>query len=118
MTQTATIRRHSAGGLDRYGNPRVLPVDEWPTVAWPIYGVGQSGSDEPDTANRETVVTGVKVYAPVDGPYPEPEDRVELPDWPGVYWETVGEVLIWRDNPAVTVARHTGLVATLERSRG
>lgn len=114
ITQTLTIRHRVEGPPDRYGNPTLTWVDE----AWPVYAVaprGQGGLSEPFEANRDPIVKGLSVYAPIDGPRPAPNDRVLHA---GLEWSTVGDVAEWDHNPHLSVTKHRGIVMNLDRAEG
>lgn len=114
ITQTLTILHRVEGDPDRYGNP----VIEWVPEDWPVYAVGprgQAGLSEPFEANRDPIVRGVQVFAPVDGPRPSPNDRVVHA---GVEWSTVGDVAVWDSNPHFTRTTQRGIVVNLDRMEG
>lgn len=114
ITQTLTIQHRVEGEPDRYGNPTETWVDE----AWPVYGVaprGQAGLTEPFEANRDPIVKGVQVFAPIEGPRPAPHDRVVHA---GLAWQTVGDVAVWDHNPHFPVTRQRGVVVNLDRAEG
>lgn len=115
ITQTLGIKRRVEGERDRYGNPVVSYADP---VEWPVYSVaprGQAGLSEPFEANRDPILRGVTVHAPVDGPRPGPHDLVVLG---GLDWDVVGDVGVWDDNPHVPATRHRGIVVNLDRTEG
>lgn len=114
ITQTLTIRRRVEGAPDRYGNPTLT----WESEPWPVYGVaprGQSGLSEPFEANRDPIVKGLQVFAPVDGPRPVPHDLVLHT---GVEWQTVGDVAVWDHNPHFSRTTQRGIVVNLDRTEG
>lgn len=113
ITQTLTIvSRETTDKRDRYGNKIVVPTRR----SWPVYSVAPGTTQEPTEDNRTPVVTGLAVYAPVDGPRPTAADDVEVP---GVGTFAVeGDVQTWDHNPHVATTRQHGLVITLERKTG
>lgn len=114
ITQTLTILRRTEGEPDIYGNP----VLTWTAESWPVYAVaprGQSGLSEPFEANRDPIYKGVQVFAPVDGPRPRPNDRVEHA---GYEWETVGDTAVWDNNPHFSRTTQRGVVVSLDRTEG
>lgn len=114
ITQTLTIQHRVEGVPDRYGNPTEAWVDE----AWPVYGVaprGQAGLSEPFEANRDPIVKGVQVFAPIEGPRPAPHDRVVFG---ALVWQTVGDVAVWDHNPHFATTRQRGVVVNLDRAEG
>lgn len=114
ITQTLTIRHRVEGEPDRYGNPTLT----WEDEAWPVYGVaprGQAGLSEPFEANRDPIIRGVQVFAPVEGPRPAPNDRVVHA---GVEWNTVGDVGVWDHNPHFVRTTQRGIVVNLDRAEG
>lgn len=112
ITQTLTIRERVEGEPDRYGNPTIA----WSEVAWPVYAVApRSQTSEPFEGNRDPIVKGVSVYAPVDGPRPSPNDRVVHA---GLEWNTVGDVAEWDHNPHFAVTTQRGIVVNLDRTEG
>ena len=114
ITQSLTIRRRIAGEPDRYGNPTVT----WSDEAWPVYAVaprGQAGLTEPFEANRDPIMKGVQVFAPVDGPRPAPHDEVAHA---GLVWQTVGDVAVWDHNPHFARTSQRGVVVNLDRKEG
>lgn len=118
ITQTLEIlaRTVSETETDRYGNP--LVTYPRPGADWPVYGVaprGQAGLSEPFEANRDPIMKGVQVFAPVDGPRPSPHDRVWL--WEQE-WSVVGDVAVWDLNPHFPVTRQRGVVVNLDRAEG
>lgn len=111
VTQTLTIRTRVEGAPDWTGNPVVT----WAESAWPVYAVAPRSSVEPGQENRDLVVTGVTVYAPVNGPRPGPLDRVTLD---GGAWEVAGDVAVWDNNPHFATTRQHGIAVDLKRSEG
>lgn len=114
ITSTLGIRRRVEGEPDRYGNPRVSYAEP---IDWPVYAIAPSspGDAEPDRANRDVVITGITIYAPIDGTRPGALDLVR---YRGEDWQVVGEVGEWDRNPHTAVTRHRGIVVNLERSEG
>lgn len=113
VTQTLTILHRVEGETDWTGNPK----DTWEPVPWPVYAVAPRAQQEPGEANRESVLTGVTVFAPADGPTPAPTDRVAASDG-GRDWEVVGEVGRWDNNPHVAATVQRGIVVNLQRTEG
>lgn len=114
ITQSLTILRRTEGEEDRYGNP----ILTWEPEPWPVYAVaprGQAGLSEPFEANRDPIVRGLQVFAPVDGPRPRSHDRVVHAD---VEWQTVGDVAVWDLNPHFVTTRQRGVVVNLDRTEG
>lgn len=115
ITQTLEIRRKVVGEPDRYGNPGTVG---WVGEAWPVYAVaprGQAGLSEPFEANRDPVVKGLQVFAPVEGPRPGPHDRVVHG---GAEWTVTGDVGVWDHNPHFARTTQRGVVVNLDRSEG
>lgn len=113
ITQTLTIIGSvTTDERDRYGNRIVVTVRK----PWPVFSVAPGATQEPDEPNRTAVVTGLTVYAPVDGPQPAAVDAVEVPNL-GTF-DVAGDVQTWDNNPHhVTTSEH-GLVVTLQRKTG
>ena len=111
ITQTLTILRRVEGAPDRYGNPTVA----WESVPWPVFAVSPRASTEPSEANRDAVMSGLQVFAPVDGPRPGPNDRVSHG---GEEWGVVGDVGVWDNNPHFARTTQRGIVVNLDRMEG
>lgn len=114
ITATLEIHPRVDGEVDRYGNPE---RSYGPPVLWPVYAVAprSAGEAEPFTGLRDAVVSGLQVFAPVDGPRPGPHDLVEHR---GEQWAVVGDVAVWDNNPHVHVTTERGIVVNLERKEG
>ena len=119
ITQTLTIHRKPANGLDRYGNPVDVPFVEWEQVPWDVYAVSPQTREEDFGADgRESVNSWIRVYAPIDGACPEPDDRVTVPSLGDAgAFEVLGEVARWEKNPHVAITRHKGIIVRLGRFR-
>lgn len=112
ITQTLGIKRRVEGERDRYGNPVVSYAGP---VEWPVYSVAPRVSSEPSEENRDPVIRGLTVHAPLDGPRPGSHDLVVHG---GQDWDVVGDVGEWDKNPHVEETRHRGIVVNLDRTEG
>ena len=112
ITATLEIRPRVDGEVDRYGNPK---RSYGPPVPWPVFAVAPRPTEEPGEAARDVVISGLQVFAPIDGPEPGPHDRV---GYNGVTYEVIGEVARWDNNPHFQVTTQRGIVVNLERSEG
>lgn len=112
ITRTLSIRRRVEGERDIYGNPQVSYGE---AELWPVYAIAPRSSAEPGEENRDLVITGLTVYAPVDGPRPGPLDLV-VHD--GDDWQVTGEVGVWDHNPHKPHTEHLGVVVNIDRTEG
>lgn len=112
ITATLEIRRRIEGATDMYGNPK---VSYGAPEEWPVFAVAPRSSTEPQDPNRDLVITGITVFAPVDGPTPGPHDLVGYGD---DSWQVTGNVGTWDENPHVVSTRQHGVVVSLDRTEG
>lgn len=118
ITATATIFR-APGGVDEDGYPVATgEYRSWEQIPWPIFSIAPRVIEEEFNGGRRSVMSGIRVSAPVDGPAPEPDDVVELPGFETAGgFEVIGEVARWDNNPILAQTRYAGMVVTLERRR-
>lgn len=112
ITATLAIRRRVEGASDIYGNPK---VSYGAPEEWPVFAVAPRSSTEPQDPNRDLVVTGITVFAPVEGTMPGALDLVEHR---GDTWQVTGDVGTWDENPHVVSTRQHGIVVNLDRTEG
>ncbi|VEI13218.1 hypothetical protein [Trueperella bialowiezensis] len=118
ITTTLMIYR-APQGVDDDGYPLLeRPWTQWETVAWPVWTVSPRWEEREHAGGRQTVASGLRISAPIDGPRPEPDDVVMVPGLEsGGPYRVSGEVLVWDRNPFLAVTRLRGIVVNLERSR-
>lgn len=117
ITATATIYRFPEG-VDDAGYPLADgDYTTWEQVEWPVYSIQPRVMEEEFNSGRRSVISGIRVSAPIDGPLPSPDDVVELPGWPDGGFEVLGEVAIWDNNPILARTEFRGAVVNLERRR-
>ncbi|UEJ84009.1 hypothetical protein Bra3105_06765 [Brachybacterium halotolerans subsp. kimchii] len=112
ITTALAIRRRLEGAKDIYNNPKKAHGEP---EAWPVYAVSPRSSTEPQEPNRDLVITGITVFAPVGGPTPGPHDLVDYGD---DTWQVTGKVGTWDENPHVVSTRQHGIVVNLDRTEG
>lgn len=105
-------RAYGTSGYDRYGVPIVGYA---PAVDFPVYAVSPKQSVEQDTVGRRPVITGLTVYAPINGVPISSRDRFVFR---GVEWDVEGEPGVWEGNPHVATDSQAGIQFDLKRVEG